>query len=308
MDYGALIYFVIACVILASCIGFYILLISLPYVVKHLEAHRQRCDKPLENIDGWDFNADGSHSRILYSNTGSDVDMLMALTDSPSHSTQRADQDYDIQLSHSLISMRPLKVKVGGHGGPAASLKNSSDVLRVISLIRIPAISVFLTFTISLTVFPGIISLIESTSDCSADGLYYNLWVPLLFLFWNFFDFIGRVLAERYYASTIINADNIWILASASALMIPLFLFCKVKNSRMPVAFASDVFPLLLVTVASLLNGFIANLSMIFGPTLVGPRDASLAGTIMVFCLSTGLMVGSAFSFLILYIATGAVL
>eukprot|EP01035_Chromulina_nebulosa_P056655 gene56655-77652_t len=78
--------------------------------------------------------------------------------------------------------------------------------------------------------------------------------------------------------------------------MIPLFLFCNLKESRLPVAFNSDAFPLLFVTVASLLNGFIANLSMIFGPKLVHPKDAALAGTIMVFCLSTGLMFGSAFS------------
>jgi len=186
----------------------------------------------------------------------------------------------------------------------------TSEVLEVFSKIRIPAISVFLTFAISLTVFPGIISLIQSSTSCSsaANETYRALWIPLLFLTWNSFDFIGRLLAERYQSHTVITAQNIWLLALFSAFLIPLFLFCNLTSTRLPVAFVSDVFPLFFVVIASLLNGFIANLSMIYGPTLVTPPQAALAGTIMVFCLSSGLLCGSACSFAILYIATGRVL
>lgn len=322
IDYGALAYFIIACVILASCIFLYMLLINLPYVVKNLEEHWLRCSQQMDEVDGWDYQPD---SMIVSDTKTGEVDTLLRalVEDDPtdpnpnstgSHLRRRNTLAIDeVHISHSLISVRPSRI-LTNISNPSVKGPYKSTIWRVFWTIRVPALSVFLTFAISLTVFPGIISSLQTYSSCSASSgssgsnAYIHLWVPLLFLFWNFFDFIGRILAERYHARTVITADNIWILACLSGLMIPLFLFCNLKDSRLPIAFNSDVFPLLFVTAASLLNGFIANLSMIFGPNLVHPQDASLAGTIMVFCLSTGLMFGSAFSFFILFIVTGVVL
>jgi hypothetical protein len=42
---------------------------------------------------------------------------------------------------------------------------------------------------------------------------------------------------------------------------------------------------------------------MMFGPSLTSPTDGSLAGTIMIFMLTLGLLVGSLLSFLVVYIA-----
>jgi len=338
IDYGALVYFLLSCTILVSCIIFYAILIQLPYIVRHLEDFQSKCDDHnLNNIEGWDFTPSSwrVHS-ISGGNDAAEVDMLAALIEqNQDRKSLHNDPGERSQLclTHSLVSVQPSLVIIPetrqqsqrpvsqdndttvttdiNHSDMSKTIAiYSSEVFEVFIKIRIPAVSVFLTFAISLTVFPGIISLIQSSTSCSSDvnETYRTLWIPLLFLAWNSFDFLGRVLAERFQSHTIITAENIWLLAVFSALLIPLFLFCNLTSTRLPVAFVSDVFPLFFVVIASLLNGFIANLSMIYGPTLVTPPQAALAGTIMVFCLSSGLLFGSACSFAILYIATGRVL
>jgi hypothetical protein len=54
-------------------------------------------------------------------------------------------------------------------------------------------------------------------------------------------------------------------------------------------------------------NGYISTLSMMFGPSLVAPKDAGLAGTLMIFSLTIGLMSGAMFSFVMVLISSGSV-
>jgi hypothetical protein len=62
-----------------------------------------------------------------------------------------------------------------------------------------------------------------------------------------------------------------------------------------------------LVILLGLTNGCLANLAMMFGPKQVTSSEASLAGTIMIFFLSAGLLAGACVSFLLIDIVVGSV-
>jgi hypothetical protein len=54
-------------------------------------------------------------------------------------------------------------------------------------------------------------------------------------------------------------------------------------------------------------NGYVASSAMMIGPGLVQGSDRNLAGTLMIFSLTLGLMLGSVFSFSVVDISQGRV-
>jgi hypothetical protein len=184
------------------------------------------------------------------------------------------------------------------------------DIFHVLYIIRIPAFSVFINFVISISIFPSLIVSIQPQSDCpSAHSarVFNELWIPIIFVLWNTFDFLGRYLAEYTKHVNLINAKNLWIVADARAFILFLILFCNIKDSRFPKAFVNDSIPLILISLFGLTGGFVANLSMMLGPELVPLDKSSLAGTIMVVALTLGLVGGSMLSFLVVYLIRGDV-
>ena len=88
---------------------------------------------------------------------------------------------------------------------------------------------------------------------------------------------------------------------------IPLFMLCKIENGTLPTLFTSDAWPYIFTALFAVSNGYIANLSMMLGAGLAETFESALAGTIMVFALTSGLFAGACLSFLLVYIATGSV-
>ena len=171
------------------------------------------------------------------------------------------------------------------------STQASTSVVMVIKKIYPVMFSTFLTFTITLTVFPGVGVSINSSA-----------WFGIIIIFmFNFGDTIGR------FAS---NLPKIWIprrfipYASISRLVVvPLFFFCLD-----PRWIKGDVFPMILMFITGVSNGFIGSLSMIYGPqyeTLDTDAEKSLAGNCMSTALLGGCALGSCFALLINYLVPG---
>jgi len=180
-----------------------------------------------------------------------------------------------------------------------------SRIYKVFAKIRIPAISAFLAFTVTIGIFPTLFILIESQEKCSSNQRFYNeLFVPFLFLIFNIFDFTGRLCAGGY--TPLFNSHNIWIPAVARFVFFPLILLCKLTSSQLPVLFESDFFPIFFTMLFAFSNGYIGTLAMMFGPSLADGADATLAGTIMICSLTVGLLSGSCVSFLTLFISQGS--
>lgn len=181
------------------------------------------------------------------------------------------------------------------------------EFIRVMKLINVPALSVFFTFTVTIGVFPSLTVFIESTNKCNDinDRFSNDLFTPLLFLFFNLFDLIGRVLAGVY--NSWVNVTNIKYLSLARLIFVPLFLLCNISDSKLPNVFVNDFWPFFFMTILALSNGYVSSNCMMMGPSLVDAKDASLVGTIMIFSLTFGLLAGSCVSFLVVLISQGSV-
>lgn len=177
-------------------------------------------------------------------------------------------------------------------------------IWKVLRQVVVPAASVTLTFTITIGIFPSLIVLLESFEKCKSSQKFFNeIFVPFQFLLFNLFDFCGRVTAGAF--PPIFTAKNIWMPAISRLIFFPLFLLCHVKDSQLPVVFNSDVFPILFMALFAFTNGYVASACMMIGPSLVRPSDAPLAGTIMIFSLTIGLLFGACTSFLTVFISQG---
>ena len=172
----------------------------------------------------------------------------------------------------------------------------------IMQKIWVPALSVFLSFFVTIGVFPAIFVFIESQYKCDYSNRFYNdLFTPFLFVIFNLFDFIGRMSAEKF--PPLLNKSNILKFAIARFAFIPILLICNVSNSTLPVLLLNDSFPIIIESFFAASNGYLAASAMMLGPSLVSSKDSGVAGTIMIFSLTLGLLCGGALSFLVLYIS-----
>eukprot|EP01114_Cavostelium_apophysatum_P016901 TRINITY_DN4901_c0_g1_i1.p1 TRINITY_DN4901_c0_g1~~TRINITY_DN4901_c0_g1_i1.p1 ORF type:complete len:440 (-),score=57.54 TRINITY_DN4901_c0_g1_i1:54-1373(-) len=146
------------------------------------------------------------------------------------------------------------------------------------------------TYWITMTIFPGLISIIPSTKkDWS--------WLPVITVtVFNFCDFVGKS-AVRIIPDRFVSEKALYVLGGFRIIFFPLFLLC-VK----PRIFNHDAIPIALVVVFSLTNAYIATRAMMIAPTRVPLHERELAGSMMVFALSVGLTAGVSSGWLIPYI------
>ncbi|GMI00666.1 hypothetical protein TrST_g8808 [Triparma strigata] len=188
-------------------------------------------------------------------------------------------------------------------------MEQSSDdgkVANILKAIRAPAFAVFTSFAVTLALFPTITSRIESESKCESSARFHNdLFVPFSFLIFNTFDFLGRVI-PGFFVPSVKSLQRGTVIASlARFVFFPLFLLCNVKGTQLPTPFSNDFFPIFIMLLFALSNGSTSSYSMMLGPQLVPASEQELTGTVMIFFLSSGLMAGSAMSFICLKIGTG---
>lgn len=180
-------------------------------------------------------------------------------------------------------------------------------IWRVFNLVKAPALSVTFIFTVTIGIFPALVVLIQSTNYCksSSDRFSNDLFVPFMFVLFNLFDLIGRFLAGTF--TLVLDHKNIWIATLARTIFFPAFMFCNVLDSQLPILFNNDAYPIVFMIFFALSNGYVATACMVIGPSLVFSQDSSLAGTIMVFSLTLGLLLGACVSFLVVYMTRGSV-
>jgi len=180
------------------------------------------------------------------------------------------------------------------------------QIYAVFSQVRVPSLSVFFVFSVTIGLFPSLIVLLESENKCKNDSRFFNdLYVPFFFLLFNLFDLIGRVTAGAI--TPLFSKNTVWIASAARVVFFPLFLLCNISDSKLPVVFKSDAFPILFMMALAFSNGYVASLCMMMGAGSVAPKDAPVAGTIMVFSLTAGLCMGACLSFIVVIISQGSV-
>lgn len=173
----------------------------------------------------------------------------------------------------------------------------------VFGSVKTLALSVFSIFLVTLLVFPSTTVQIQSLTR-SKNPIYNELWIPLSFLNFNLFDFLGRVFSGmKPYP---FNPEHIWIPTLLRVAFPIMFLFCYTGDEGVvPNVFNNDIWPVFIMALFALSNGYLSSCMMMLGPKAVDISQAEIAGTIMLVFLTFGLLGGSLVSFLLLPLTKG---
>ncbi|GFH44706.1 hypothetical protein CTEN210_01180 [Chaetoceros tenuissimus] len=179
-------------------------------------------------------------------------------------------------------------------------------------LIASPTISIFLTFMVTLTIFPSWATKMMSVNECKHRGnrLENDLFIPGLIVIFNVFDFLGRT-ASGYIRIETMNANKVLkILAWMRFIFFPLCLLCQANGNRIVstiTLFLNDQWPILFMVLLAFTNGFVSTLSFIYAAIVMPKDDESqqIGSTILNFSLGLGCLFGSLTSFIYNYVGTG---
>ena len=171
--------------------------------------------------------------------------------------------------------------------------------------IRVPAAAVFLVFACTLAPFPALTALARPwhhQDDDGGDGdLFRALFVPLLFLEFNVFDFVGRSMGGFVDSP---GAKALLVASLARFLFIPLIALGTLSGGGRGVdglAFLrASPTPFVVMAPFALSNGLVATLAMGEAANALPPHKRELGGNTMSLFLMLGLAAGSALSFALL--------
>ncbi|KAK3094539.1 hypothetical protein FSP39_003041 [Pinctada imbricata] len=173
---------------------------------------------------------------------------------------------------------------------------------QVFKKIWVQALSVWFVFFVTLTIFPSIWSQVERKDFPLVEDK--NLWSAIFcFLSFNLFAFIGNIVSEWVKVP---GPKYVWIPIALRGLFIPFFVMCRfaLETRNFPVIIDNDYVYIVGGIVLAFTSGYFSSLTMMYGPKLVGPEVAGIAGMIMAFCLVMGITTGVNFSLAVASIVT----
>ncbi len=335
-NWSAFSYFTISTVVLASCIVLFFILMKLPFTIFNLRGQEQLLgrhshdnyamsepllsetyDKDNTSDDDRSLSDAVTSSRTSEVTGGSVADSTRSslglsgiVKRNKEHSSEVTYSDGEsdpytenpVGLKESTL-MNKDDGERDSHG--VLGVTTFGNIIAIFKVIKFPAITVFSCFAVTLSLFPSLTVFLRSSYRCEegTSRFYNDLFVPMFFVMFNAGDFTGRLLAAKF---PIFTKDNVHWAGIARLIFYPLFMLCNLgPGSRMPIVFSNDFFPFLFMSVFAVSNGYTASQCMMIGPVMVDPSDAPMAGNIMIFCLTAGLMGGSILSFFVTYISQG---
>jgi len=141
-------------------------------------------------------------------------------------------------------------------------------------------VCVFSCFCCTLSIFPGITSLI---SPFGIPDMYFH---PLLVFTFSCADLLGRLLASKVGPKD--TNGQLCYAVLRWGLGIP-FVFCNVPKTKLWVVFENDYWPVVFIFILGLTGGHLATLSMVEGCKHWSPSAMTL-------CLNGGLVTGASIS------------
>nr|CAD7572768.1 unnamed protein product [Timema californicum] len=183
---------------------------------------------------------------------------------------------------------------------------SSSLITRNISYTRILAkmwpygLSVWMTFFITLAMYPALTVLVNSTAQGNKKPWNDVYFVPVVgYLIFSTCDYLGRILAGLLQWPR----NKGWLvilLAVCRVVFVPLLMLCNARpRHHMPVLIDSDLYYILIIVVFALSNGYLANITLICVPRVVDVADQEIASSMMAAFLGMGLACGSAVSLVV---------
>jgi Nucleoside transporter len=181
---------------------------------------------------------------------------------------------------------------------------------RVLQCIKGPAFCIFLTFFVTLALFPSWTSRLRSIHQCqpSSGRISNDLYVPFTFLLFNIGDLIGREIAGRIPVNRISNLSYKLVFAAIGrCLFFPLLLICASgsESSKDSLHIPSDLYSFAVQAAFALTNGGLISLAFMHAPTLLPDATGAIekSSEILTLCCSLGLLCGSLFAFPVSHLA-----
>ncbi|KAH3767268.1 equilibrative nucleoside transporter [Pelomyxa schiedti] len=156
------------------------------------------------------------------------------------------------------------------------------------------ALLLFVVFFVTLSIFPGVTTLIPSSNDSLGD------WFPVILItLFNVFDFIGRSMPnfELICVPTVVLSIMSYLRLGFFVLFVLSAMDYMTYNS----------WSYIMVALMGLSNGYCGTLALKYAPTKVEPHEMEVAGTFFGFALQFGIFCGCNFAMLLLYLITGSV-
>ena len=186
--------------------------------------------------------------------------------------------------------------------GETNSIKGYFGHLRVAKRAWKLCLSVFLVYTIVYSMYPAVLRLVEPVHDSDTWRKYL---VPVgVLLGFAVSDFSGSTLATYFkWPGPTEQGSNIILLCTVSrTLLLPLLLLCNLSPDDRQVTrvlIESDAVFLVLHLAMSFSSGYLGTIAIINAPqTAERKEDSSVVGVTTIWCLVSGLLAGSVFSFL----------
>ena len=202
------------------------------------------------------------------------------------------DEGDDFNSSHSPSSSTSSEV-----------VETEQNFMAVFRRIYPTALSVMVTFAVTLTIQPSILSGIRSMNAGNGSAITNKYFTAVVgFLIFNVGDFTGRIISGFV---RIVGKNGPWlpIVCCARIAFIPLFMFCNFQpRHHLSVVFDHDAFPIVFNVLFSVSNGYLASLCMMYGPERAPEGMMETAGATMQLFLTIGLGIGSLLSMAIVNI------
>jgi hypothetical protein len=290
VDWVVFVYFFLGCVVLGSC------LVGYSYIDRYQRSeHRDDYEPVLDNP---------SHEKVDDSPR-----IGLELKDRPG---ERQEAESDIVSPDSPTSYRddpladptPLATDAPDpvSGEPCQNPDEGNTTADVWSAIKGPAWCIFLTFSVTLSLFPGWISQLRSSHECETHfRLSNDLYTPLSFLVFNVGDLMGRLVSGKVPVARIRNMSRKLVIgALLRVVFFPLFLLCAAGAAdRASVTIPSDLYSLTVQLLFAFSNGILISCSFMHAPHLIANTTSmqERSSEIMTFAVSFGLLSGSLLSF-----------
>ncbi|CRK93626.1 CLUMA_CG007156, isoform A [Clunio marinus] len=172
---------------------------------------------------------------------------------------------------------------------------------KIYDKIWVHGFSVWLVFVTTLSVYPAITVLITSVNRGHHHAWNDIYFLPVLnYLLFNAGDYIGRILSG-WIKRPKNKPKLVAFLTVLRVGFVPAFLLCNITQKHpLPVLIYSDEVFILLMTFFAISNGYIANISLIYAPTVVEEHEKEMTSSMMAAFMGIGLTFGSAISFVLI--------
>lgn len=230
----------------------------------------------------------------------SSVSSGSSLSRSPSQTT-RLLHDGPYELFDPSLSSLSGSIEYRNVNGSNKSHPQAADVMKVFRMIQSPAACIYITFVVSITMFPVWTSALVSNQQCSTPQRWANdLYTPLTFILFNAGDLAGRVLAANpvvyNWTSKRLSLLSLW-----RVMFVPLLFSCATTNTYPWFQLHSDMFSFFVQFFFGCSHGLLLTTSFVCSPALLAKEKndtmVKIMSEILMLALALGLLSGSVGSF-----------